>query len=185
MMNAAYGTVSHKGIGLTYLIIALLLGMVGTVCSNLIRLECICSGSIVLCSSNISVYNLIITVHGLVMVFWFIMPGLFGSFGNIWIPSSLGCADVSYPLLNTVSVLLLIVSFIVVLGGLVLDYIAGAGWTLYAPLSIVGTCVSYLGIIMVVIGLIVVGYSSTFTSANFLATIAMHRCPQSITSITE
>ena len=168
-------TVSPRSIGITYLCIAIVFAAVGTVASNILRLEALTSAQIVLYASNISVYNLLITVHGLVMVFWFIMPTLFGGFGNVILPLALGVSDVSYPRFNNVSLLLLPLSLALVVSGLAQEYVQGPGWTLYAPLSLTGAMVCYSGLVLVLIGLIIVGNSSTLTSLNFLMTTAVQK----------
>jgi heme/copper-type cytochrome/quinol oxidase subunit 1 len=80
---AFFTSTSHKVIGLLYLVLGIVYGAFGTVCSNVIKMECRTNGSIVLCSSNIAEYCLIITLHGLVRIFWFIRPTLYGGFGNV------------------------------------------------------------------------------------------------------
>ena len=109
------------------------------------------------------------------MVFWFIMPTLFGGMGNLLLPLSLGVSDVSYPRFNNVSLVLLPMSILLVVIGICIEYVAGAGWTLYAPLSIVGSVVCYAGIVLVLLGLVVVGNSSTLTSINFIVTAALQK----------
>ena len=168
-------TVSPKAIGFSYLGLAVLFGALGTVYSNLVRLDAYSNGEVVIANSNIATYNLLITVHGIVMVFWFIMPTLFGGLGNITIPQCLGVSDVSYPRFNNISLILLPTSIIIVVVGLVTEYVAGPGWTLYAPLSIVGSTVCYQGLVLVLLGLIIVGNSSTLTSMNFLVTAMLQK----------
>lgn len=165
-------TVSPRAIGACYLGIALLAGIVGTVASNIMRMEGATSGQIVVhnSSSTLATYNLLITVHGLVMVFWFIMPTLFGGMGNVVLPLSLGVSDVAYPRLNSLSLLILPLSLSLVIVGIVQEYITGTGWTLYAPLSTEGSIWCYAGISLVLLGLIIVGVSSTLTSINFTIT---------------
>lgn len=121
-------------------------------------------------------FNLMVTVHGLVMIFLFIMPTLFGGFGNMMLISSLGLCEVVYPRFNNLSLLLLPSSFTVLVFGALGDYAEGPGWTLYAPLSILhATLMSSL--LLVLMGLVLVGFSSTFTSVNFLQTTMLTRLP--------
>ena len=151
------------------------MGVLGTVASNILRLACTTNGEMMIAVPNIVMYNTIITVHGLVMVFWFIMPTLFGTFGNIIFPQTLGVSDVSYPQLNLASLMLLFVSIALVIYAVVQDNVQGAGWTMYAPLSVTSGILSFMGILAVVLALIIVGNSSTLTSFNFVVTLALQK----------
>lgn len=128
-----------------------------------------------ICVPNVVMYNTVITIHGLVMVFWFIMPTLFGTFGNIIFPQTLGVSDVSYPQLNLTSLMLLYVSISLVVYAVVQDNVQGAGWTLYAPLSVTSGIVSFTGLLAVVLALVIVGNSSSLTSLNFVITLALQK----------
>jgi heme/copper-type cytochrome/quinol oxidase subunit 1 len=108
--------------------------------SLLIRLElCLCSNKIVILE-NQYLYNMLITLHGLYMIFFFIMPSLFGGVGNIFVPVLHGTADIVYPRLNAVSLIVLYLSFILMYLAYYNEYSTGVGWTLYPPLS---TSLSY------------------------------------------
>lgn len=170
--NLAVTFTSPRVIGTVYLICGLLFLFVGMVASHIIRINLVQSPFSLV---NTPVYfNLTVTVHGLVMVFFFIMPTLFGGFGNLMLITSLGLCEVVYPRYNNLSLLLLPSSFLVIVLGLLGDFTEGPGWTLYAPLSVLHTSLMS-SLILVLFGLVLVGYSSTFTSINFVNTTMLTR----------
>ena len=81
---------NHKRIGLYYLLSAFLFGLSGTIFSGILRLELYSSGNRIIPSENHNFYNISITLHGLLMIFFLVMPGLFGGFGNYIMPVFLG-----------------------------------------------------------------------------------------------
>ena len=93
---------NHKRIGLYYLLSAFLFGLSGTIFSALIRLELYSSGNRIIPSENHNFYNISITLHGLLMIFFLVMPGLFGGFGNYFMPIFLGAPEVVYPRVNNI-----------------------------------------------------------------------------------
>jgi len=106
---------NHKRIGLYYLLSAFLFGLSGTIFSVLIRLELYSSGNRIISPENQNFYNISITLHGLLMIFFLVMPGLFGGFGNYFIPVFLGAPEVVYPRINNISILILPLSYISVI----------------------------------------------------------------------
>lgn len=103
------------------------------------------------------------------MIFYLIMPGLYGGFGNYLAMITLGAPEIVYPRINNVSLIILIVSFVVAAYSYVGDFTGGCGWTLYPPLS------SNVGISAVLIGLLISGFSSVITSINFYISILYMR----------
>ena len=89
----------------------------------------------------INYYNLSITLHGLLMIFFIIMPGLYGGLGNYFIPIYLGIPEITFPRINNFSLLLILISFSSIIFSIILEYSIGVGWTLYPPLSIISTII--------------------------------------------
>ena len=106
---------NHKRIGLYYLLSAFLFGLSGTIFSVLIRLELYSSGNRIIIPENQNFYNISITLHGLLMIFFLVMPGLFGGFGNSFMPIFLGAPEVVYPRVNNISILILPLSYILII----------------------------------------------------------------------
>jgi len=103
------------------------------------------------------------------------MPILFGGYGNIIIPLVLGISEVIYPRVNNLSILIVPLSFIFISTILWNEYILGLGWTLYPPLVSVLMIISPFGIDIILIGLGLVGLSSSLSSVNYIATIQYMR----------
>merc|ERR1712046_220737 len=116
-------------------------------------------------------YNVSITLHGLLMIFFLVMPGLFGGFGNYFVPIFLGSPEVVYPRVNNLSILIIPVSYIMVFHGVLSEFGGGGGWTLYPPLSTSLMSLSPLSTAYILYGLLMSGISSCLTSINFLTTI--------------
>ena len=167
-------TSNHKRIGCYYMICALIFGISGINMSLLIRLECDSSGNRIIISENINSYNLYITLHGLIMIFFFIMPILYGAFANIFIPLYLGTSEVTYPRINNLSILLIPLSYCLIMLSINSEFTIGTGWTLYPPLSISNNCIGIgigIGIDLIIYGLLLSGISSTLTSLNLFNTL--------------
>ena len=105
------------------------------------------------------------------MIFFLVMPGLFGGFGNYFVPIFLGAPEVVYPRVNNISILILPLSYILVMLSVTGEFGGGTGWTLYPPLSTSLMSVSPVGVDVIIYGLLMSGISSLLTSINFFATI--------------
>merc|ERR1711933_578303 len=162
---------NHKRLGIYYLLSAFIFGISGTLISVLVRIELYSSGNRILSTENQNFYNVSITLHGLLMIFFLVMPGLFGGFGNYFVPIFLGSAEVVYPRVNNLSILILPVSYLLVILSLCTEFGGGTGWTLYPPLSTSLMSLSPSSTAFVVFGLLMSGISSCLTSLNFLITI--------------
>lgn len=96
------GTSDHKLIGRLYLIFGFFSAIIGTIFSVVIRMQLTYPGSTVL-NDNYQLYNVIVTMHAIIMIFAFVMPVLIGGFGNFIVPLQLGLPDVAFPRVNALS----------------------------------------------------------------------------------
>ena len=98
------------------------------------RIELDSSGIRIITTENQNIYNLNITLHGLLMIFFLVMPGLFGGFGNILVPIYLGAPEVTYPRINNMSIIIFPLSYGLMLLSMNNEFAIGTGWTLYPQL---------------------------------------------------
>ena len=167
---------NHKGLGIYYLMAAFIFGISGTLLSVLMRIELYSSGNRVIAPENQNYYNISITLHGLLMIFFLVMPALFGGFGNYLLPVLLGAPEVAYPRVNNFSIIVLFLSYLLVIVSLVSEFGGGTGWTLYPPLSTSFMSLSPSSIALMLFGLLTSGLSSSLTSVNFWVTTLNLRC---------
>lgn len=162
-------TVSHKMIGLLYLMLSIICGFVGYIYSVFIRLELSILGSGVL-FGDYQFYNVIITAHGLIMIFAFIMPVIMGGFTNYYLPVMVGFPDMLFPRLNNMSFWLFFLGFACVLSGIVSEEGPGTGWTLYPSLI----CIDFhssLACDFIIFAVHMLGVSSILNSLNVVGTL--------------
>merc|ERR1711937_505209 len=162
---------NHKRLGIYYLLSALIFGLSGTLLSVLIRIELYSSGNRIIPPENQNFYNVSITLHGFLMIFFLVMPGLFGGFGNYFVPIFIGSPEVVYPRVNNLSILILFLSYLLVILSLISEFGGGTGWTLYPPLSTSFMSLSPSSTGNLIFGLLMSGVSSCLTSLNFWVTI--------------
>ena len=120
---------NHKDIGSMYLMFAIFAGLIGGLFSVLFRIQ-LAEPSSTFLGGNYQLYNVLITAHALIMVFFMIMPALFGGFGNWFLPILIGAPDMAFPRMNNISFWLLVPSFILLLTSSAIDGGAGTGWTM-------------------------------------------------------
>ena len=162
---------NHKRLGIYYLLSAFIFGISGTLISVLIRIELYSSGNRIISPENQNFYNISITLHGFLMIFFLVMPGLFGGFGNYFVVIFQGSPEVVYPRVNNFSILILSLSYLFLILSLISEFGGGTGWTLYPPLSTSFMSLSPSSTAYLIFGLLMSGISSCLTSLNFWTTI--------------
>jgi heme/copper-type cytochrome/quinol oxidase subunit 1 len=167
---------NHKILGLYYIYVSIILGVPGSLYSILLRLELYGSSNRIISPENQYFYSLSYTLHGILMIFYMVMPGMIGGLGNYMIPIYMGANEVGFPRTNGYSLLLLFpVSMSLVLTSGVTELPGGTGWTLYPPLST--TLTVPLHIYTTVQALVASGVSSLPGSMNFYSTITSMGVP--------
>jgi cytochrome c oxidase subunit 1 len=162
-------TLDHKRIGVMYLCSVLTAFALGGFFALMVRTELLTPGKTII---DADTYNQMFTLHGAIMVFLVIIPGIPAALGNIIMPLQLGAKDVAFPRLNLASYHLWVVGACFMLASLVINAV-DTGWTFYAPYS----TTTATAVIPAAFGAFILGFSSIFTGLNFIVTIHKMRPP--------
>ena len=175
-LNAEYGwkswlfTKDHKRIAILHIISITVMFFLGGIFAGLIRFELLTpQGDLV----NSDTYNKFFTMHGIIMVFFFLIPSIPATLGNFFVPMMIGAKDLAFPRINLLSWYIYIVGALFALTSVVLGGV-DTGWTFYTPFS---STFSNTFVITAACGVFIAGFSSILTGLNFIVTIHKMRAP--------
>lgn len=162
-------TTNHKRIGIMYLVLGFFNGFFAVLLSLLIRLELSFPGDQII-FENYQFYNIVVTMHGVLMLFVVVLPILFGGFGNFFVPLMIGAPDMAFPRLNNFSFWILPPSLLLSITSMFTGDGPGTGWTLYPPLATLQSHTGY-SVDLLILSFHLIGVSSIVSSINFMCTI--------------
>ena len=167
-------TVDHKRIGLMYLVSVMTAFLLGGLFAMLVRLALLnpkhmLFGHVLITAET---YNRVFTLHGVIMIFLFVIPSIPAALGNFVLPLMLGARDVAFPRLNLASYYIYVAGLILALTSLVTGAV-DTGWTFYTPYS----TTTQSSVALMTFAAFVLGFSSIFTGVNFIATVHKLRAP--------
>ena len=175
-LNASYGikswllTKDHKRIALLYLVTVTLFFFLGGAFATLIRIELLTPQGGLVSSET---YNKLFTMHGVAMIFFFLIPAIPATLGNFFLPMMIGAKDLAFPRINLLSWYLLVIGGLLALFAMLAGGV-DTGWTFYTPYS---TTYSNSWVIATALGIFVSGFSSILTGLNFIVTVHQMRAP--------
>lgn len=162
-------TLDHKRIGIMYLISILTAFFAGGVFAVLLRLELLTPGRTIMGPDT---YNRVFTLHGVIMVFLFIIPSIPAALGNFFLPIMLGAKDVAFPRLNLLSFYIYVLAAIIALYSMITGAV-DTGWTFYTPYA----TSTNTSVVSMTFAAFVAGFSSILTGLNFIVTVHKLRAP--------
>jgi cytochrome c oxidase subunit I len=175
-LNVSYGVVSwlltkdHKRIAILYLISVTAMFLLGGLAISIVRLHLMTpQGALV----SADTYNRLFTMHGVIMVFFFLVPVAPAVLGNFCLPLMIGAKDLAFPRINLLSWYLYVIGGAWTLFAMLTEGV-DTGWTFYAPYSSQAT---HYNVVPTLIGLVLAGFSSLFTGLNFIVTTHWLRAP--------
>jgi cytochrome c oxidase subunit 1 len=163
-------TRDHKRIGLLYLVTITVFFVIGGAAATLMRLELISPTADLV---EPEMYNRLFSIHGIIMIFFFLVPSIPTTLGNFLIPMMLGAKDLAFPKLNLASWYIFTAGGLLTLAAIIFGGI-DTGWTFYTPYS---TSFAQTRVLLVVLGIFVMGFSSILTGLNFIVTTHTMRAP--------
>ena len=163
-------TLDHKRIAVLYTVSITLLFFVGGAAAALIRLNLLTPYSELV---SIETYNKLFTMHGVIMVWFFLIPSIPTTLGNFLVPLMIGARDLAFPRLNLLSWYLYVIGALFAIESLIAGGV-DTGWTFYTPFS---TMFSNTHVFAAVAGVFIAGFSSILTGLNFIVTIHEMRAP--------
>jgi cytochrome c oxidase subunit I len=166
-------TINHKRIGILYLFFGFFNGFLAVLLSMIIRLELAFPGDQII-FENYQYYNVVVTMHGVLMLFVVIVPIIYAGFGNYFVPIMLGAPDMIFPRLNSFSIWLLPPSLLLGVMSMFIGEGPGTGWTVYPPLSSAEIHTSY-SVDFVIFSFHLAGLSSIVAAINFIVTIWIYK----------
>jgi len=175
-LNEEYGwkswllTTDHKRIAILYLISITLMFFVGGIFAVLMRVELLTPQGDFVSSDT---YNKFFSMHGIIMVFFFLVPSIPATLGNFLVPMMVGAKDLAFPRINLLSWYIYIVGALFALGAVIFGGV-DTGWTFYTPYS---STYSNTYVIAAALGVFVAGFSSILTGLNFIVTVHKMRAP--------
>ncbi len=162
-------TLDHKRIALMYFVSVLLFFLIGGIFALAVRIELLTPDPTIMGPNT---YNRMFTLHGVIMIFLFMIPAIPGVFGNFFLPLMLGAKDVAFPRLNLLSLYLYWTGAILAVTAMVMGGV-DTGWTFYAPYS----TTTPMTVFPALVGVFILGFSSILTGLNFIVTIHTLRAP--------
>ncbi|MGV3720250.1 MAG: cytochrome c oxidase subunit I [Actinomycetota bacterium] len=163
-------TLDHKRIAILYLISITFMFFIGGFAAMMVRLNLLTPNGAILQPQT---YNKMFSMHGIVMVFFFLVPSIPAVFGNFLVPPMIGARDLAFPKLNLMSWYLYVIGALIGVAAMTFGGV-DTGWTFYAPLS---TKYAFGPVAWVIVGAFLAGFSSILTGLNFIVTVHKMRAP--------